>query len=221
MTVHRTLYERVFEAYLRRLKLPYVAVEQARRAMLPTGAKLSCTEPSSNSTVRLKSFDFVVYGQRRNLLSEIKGRRLPARKPRKGQPAIGSSPPAARLESWTTLDDVESLAAWQTLFGPDFEAHLVFIYRLDRDADPSGFSEWFEHESTRYVVLGVPLDDYRAEMKTRSPRWRTVDLPTRAMERLARPLTIGADRLTDAHSARSTLTADIQPDQIADGLMPA
>ena len=53
-TVH---YEAAFEAYLREQGIPYVAVDEAKKALF--------------STAKLKSFDFVVYSKNgRNLLVE-------------------------------------------------------------------------------------------------------------------------------------------------------
>jgi hypothetical protein len=33
----------------------------------------------------------------------------------------------------------------------------------------------------------VDVDEYRSHMRVRSPRWKTVDLPTQVFRRLARP----------------------------------
>ena len=59
-TVH---YEAAFEAFLRDRGIPYVAVDEAKKALF--------------STAKLKSFDFVVYSKNGpNLLIDVKGRQL-------------------------------------------------------------------------------------------------------------------------------------------------
>jgi hypothetical protein len=40
----------------------------------------------------------------------------------------------------------------------------------------------------RYLFRAVPVDDYRAAMRTRSPRWGTVSLPRADFRALVRPL---------------------------------
>ena len=56
-------YEAAFEDYLRKKGLPYIAVDEAKKALF-AGAKL-------------KSFDFVVYNKKGpNLLVDVKGRSL-------------------------------------------------------------------------------------------------------------------------------------------------
>ncbi len=186
MAQRRRHYERAFEQYLRRARIPYVAVDEAKRSLLPEGARLKLEDSAGGSKRTLKSFDFVVYGEDTNLLVEIKGRRAPRRK----NPArVGG-----RLECWVTLDDIESLRTWERLFGDGFEGALVFVYQCE-DQPPDGlFDEVIEEGGRWYAVRAIGLDEYEGAMKTRSPRWRTVDLPTEAFERLARPFAPPAAR---------------------------
>ncbi len=104
MAQRRHHYERAFEAYLRERRIPYVAVNEARKALLPHGARLRL-DGAGDAGPDLKSFDFVVYGENTNMLIEIKGRKVPARK------GTGRGRGGGRLESWVTLDDVASLRA--------------------------------------------------------------------------------------------------------------
>src|SRR5690606_25656822 len=84
-------YERAFEAYLRSRRIPYVAVDEARKTLLPGPG------PGTASRPAIKSFDFVVYGRNTNLLVDIKGRRVAYARRRAGSPlAVG------RLDSWVT-----------------------------------------------------------------------------------------------------------------------
>ena len=70
MAQRRHHYEAAFEGYLRQRRIPYVAVDEAKKSLLPGS-------PAGVGGVRaLKSFDFVLYGQGNNLLAEVKGRRV-------------------------------------------------------------------------------------------------------------------------------------------------
>src|SRR5918999_457877 len=60
-------YEAAFEAYLRDRAIPYVAVDEAKKALF--------------ANAKLKSFDFVVYSKTGpNLLIDVKGRQFPQRR---------------------------------------------------------------------------------------------------------------------------------------------
>lgn len=168
MAQRRHHYERAFERYLRANRIPYIAVDEARKALMPAGA----SAPDA-----LKSFDFVVYRRPRNLLLDVKGRRISARRPG----GVG------RIDPWVTEDDIESLTAWAALFGSAFQPAFVFCAWCD--ACPAGalFEEIFEHEERWYALRAVTLDDYRAEMRPRSARWRTVCLPARRFEAVSVP----------------------------------
>ena len=177
MAQRRHHYEQAFEHYLRARRIPYVAVNEARKALLPDDAPLRLTDEDGEQTA-LKSFDFVIYGQDTNLLIEVKGRKI----------AWRPSGQAGRLESWVTEDDVEALARWEDLFGAGFQAAFVFVYWCEAAPPEPLFEEMFELRDRWYALRAVTLADYAARMKPRSPRWRTVDLPTRAFDKIARPL---------------------------------
>ena len=107
-------------------RIPYVAVDEARKALLPQGPVPTVRSPEDiGAAASLKSFDFVIYGQGSNLLVEIKGRRVSGGKGKGGKGK-------ARLESWVTMDDVASLRRWEGLFGPEFQATFVFVYWCER-----------------------------------------------------------------------------------------
>ncbi|MBX3322535.1 MAG: HYExAFE family protein [Phycisphaeraceae bacterium] len=177
MAQRRHQYERAFEAYLRARKIPYVAVNEAKKAILPDGTPFRVA--GDNGTQTLKSFDFVVYGSTTNLLVEIKGRRLGATPSRAGT--------SARLESWVTLDDVESLKLWQQFFGFGFEAALVFVYQCELQPPDGLFQEVFEHAGKWFMLRAIYLNAYVEHMRTRSPRWRTVHLSASDFERCSQP----------------------------------
>jgi len=173
-------YERAVERFLRFHRIPYVSVNEARKTLLPPGL-----EPGPQGTDTLKSFDFVLYGLP-NLLAEVKGRR------------VG---PSARLDPWVTRQDVEDLLAWESLFGGDFRACLLFAFWFDappntsRRADALPFEDIFEHDAKWYALRTIPAKEYAAHMTTRSPRWDTVHIPISLFDALS------ADLLDHQHEA--------------------
>jgi hypothetical protein len=169
-------YEQALEAYLRARRIPYVAVDEARKALLPADR----AEPLRHDGHALKSFDVVVYGQNSNLLAEVKGRRIIPRRT--------TTPRPPRLENWVTLDDIDSLARWEMLFGPSFEGVFLFVYWCDELPPDALFEEIFEHAHRWYSLRCVRLADYRARMRTRSAKWRTVHLAPDDFAALGAPL---------------------------------
>lgn len=166
-------YEAAFEDFLRNRQIPYVAVDEARRAAF--------------RDARLKSFDFIVYSARdTNWLADIKGRRWVAR----------SRPGRRAWENWVTQADLDGLTQWQTVFGDGFRAMLVFAYWLDGagqsegvDGDKGPPAEVLHHfREQRYVFAAVALDDYAQHARIRSPKWGTVNLRTADFARLVQPV---------------------------------
>jgi hypothetical protein len=181
-------YERAFEEYLRSRRIPYVSVDEARKALVPAGAPGGGGATDGES---LKSFDFVIYGDGTNLLVDIKGRKVADRAQGAREGADGDlfkmRARRLRLESWVTEEDVASLRRWQGLFGPAFEACFVFVYWCDGQPPDALFQEIFESRGRWYALRSVTLEAYAAAMKPRSAKWRTVDVPTAAFERLSHP----------------------------------
>ncbi|MCC7203467.1 MAG: HYExAFE family protein [Phycisphaeraceae bacterium] len=176
MAQRRFHYDQAFEIYLRQQAIPYVAVDEAKRALAPR--KLCSGDgPSPGAEVSsLKSFDFVVYGQSGvNLLVDVKGRKH-------------TGPGNRGLQNWVTRDDVESLRMWEGIFGAGFMAVFAFLYWCDAAPPASLFMDYFESSKRWYAVLAVRLSDYQAAMRHRSERWQTVSLPAAEFARLAVPL---------------------------------
>lgn len=179
MAQRRHHYEHAFEAYLRGRRIPYISVDEAKKSLLPGGALTQRGHEQS-----LKSFDFVVYGQGGNLLVEVKGRRLPAIRLRDGRPA------KPRLESWVTLDDIEALGRWRSLFGPEFEPVFVFMYWC-QGVPPDGlFVETIAHRDRWYTLRVITLEAYTRAMRERSAKWGTVHLSTADFEALSTPFCV-------------------------------
>jgi hypothetical protein len=154
-------YEAAFEAFLRERGIPYVAVDEAKKALF--------------SHARLKSFDFVVYSKNGpNLLVDVKGRQVRNRVSRTG------------FETWATERDVHDLLQWEQVFGEGFRALLGFIYWIDAPLVPE--PGMFAHRERWYLLMGVDLAEYRDHMRRRSAKWETVCLPSEDFRSLARPL---------------------------------
>jgi hypothetical protein len=155
-------YEAAFEAFLRDRGIPYVAVDEAKKAPF--------------SDAKLKSFDFVVYSRNGpNLLIDVKGRQLRDK---------GST--RRSFQTWTTERDVDDLMQWQQVFGEGFKAVLSFIYWIEPPLhiEPG----MFEFRDRWYLLMGIDLEEYRSHMRRRSAKWETVALPAEDFRSLARPI---------------------------------
>ena len=153
-------YEAAFEAYLRQKSTPYVAVDEAKRALF--------------AQAKLKSFDFVVYSKTgRNLLVDVKGRKA-------------RGPGATAWQTWATETDVADLAQWQEVFGEGFCGLFCFVYWVDDPLAP--VPQMFEFRDRWYLLMGVDLREYREHMRRRSEKWQTVALSAEDFRQLARPL---------------------------------
>ena len=165
MAQRRFHYEVAFERYLRDKAIPYVAVDEAKRALQGTSPALA-----------LKSFDFVVYSQSGpNLLVDVKGRKHTGRS-------------ARALDNWVTNADIESLTKWEEVFGQGFTGAFAFLYWCEAQPPDALFTEVFECGEKWYALLAIRLGDYRTHLKRRSPRWETVNIPAKQFTQLARPL---------------------------------
>jgi hypothetical protein len=191
--LRRHHYECAFEEFLRSRRIPYVAVDEARKSLIPRGN-------SAENDPSLKSFDFVVYGGSGNLLVDIKGRKS-----------------SGRMESWATLEDVESLRRWEGLFGPGFEAVFVFIYACPEQPPDALFQEVMEHRGDWYALRAVYVLEYAKVMKLRSRRWRTVDVPRETFRRISHPFSgveFGSGRTTYHSPGGWTIPALAQLDDL-------
>jgi hypothetical protein len=168
-------YEQAFEHYLRLRRMPYVAVHEARKALLPVGSSVA----ASQELAALKSFDFVLYAQTGNLLAEVKGRKIGRR---------GRGGGGGRLECWVTQEDIASLSIWERLFGEGFEAAFVFVYWCEEQPSLPLFEEIFAFQKRWYAIRAVTLGDYVRSMRVRSPRWGTVHMSGADFDRVSRSL---------------------------------
>ena len=170
-------YEAAFEHYLRARQVPYVAVDEAKRALWDDGS--------------LKSLDFIVSASGcENLLVDVKGRRFP------------SGLRKRYWKNWSTRDDLVSLARWEQLFGDGFTGVLVFAYLLAGNRSPLPTRHLFEFRRQWYGFVAVRRSDYAAWSRQISPKWDTVAVNATHFRRLAVPLhellERGDERLTHA-----------------------
>ena len=168
MTQRRFHYEQAFEHYLRANGIPYVAVDEAKRALHgKTGIA---------GSKKLKNFDFVVYSESgSNLLIDVKGRKH-------------SGKTGRSLQNWVTRDDVSCLQTWAGIFGEGFEPAFAFLFWCDAQPPDALFLEVFEYNQRWYAVLAVRLSDYVPHMRDRSAKWDTVSIPAQAFTDHAVPL---------------------------------
>jgi hypothetical protein len=157
-------YEAAFEAYIRSLRVPCVAVDEAKRSFFGDEG--------------LKNPDFILYPKHgTNLVVEVKGKR--------GKNATGRR----AWENWVTTDDLDGLAHWQEIFGPSFQAMIAFVYAETPPPFPLPPGDGaFAFRNRLYRFWGIGLDDYIAHLRSRGPAWRAVAMARREFRRRVRPL---------------------------------
>jgi hypothetical protein len=157
-------YDAAFEAYLRHLRVPYVAVDELRRSL--------CGDSS------LKSLDFIVSPScmQQRWLVDVKGRRFPS----------GNGKQYWR--NWTTSDELRSLGRWETLLGAGFCGLLVFSYHVLGNIAPLPEEELFTYRGELYGFLAMRLDHYLSWSRTLSPKWDTLSIPVARFRELAIPM---------------------------------
>lgn len=156
-------YEVALEAYLRFLRIPYLATNEQRRSLL--------------GDVSVKNLDFVVTAPGgASWLVDVKGRRFPAGRGRQ------------LWKNWSTRDDLESMARWEQLFGPRAAGLLVFAYHLVGRESPVPADQVFPYRGELYAFVGARLSDYASHARPISPRWQTLALGARQFRAVARPL---------------------------------
>lgn len=164
MVLRSNTYEAAFEAYLLRLRFPYLATDERRRA--PDGA------------ASLKSPDFVLQPRPGVFyVVDVKGRRFPS----------GVRNPQY-WRNWTTREDVASLTKWEDRFGAEASAWFVFAYRVLGDRAPTAPQDLFPHRGELFGFVAIRLAHYLAHARRLSPKWDTIAMPTATFRRLAIPV---------------------------------
>lgn len=158
-------YEVAFEEYLRRNGVAALPIIEARRSYLDDDS--------------VKSPDFLVISAADSrLVVDVKGRKFG-----------GSEEKPRRIwQNWCLRDDVTSLERWADHFGPGFRGVLAFVYRIAPELElAANTPDAFFFRDELYLVRGVEVGPYRDAMRTRSPRWETVHLPTAAFRGMVKP----------------------------------
>ena len=150
----RNHYERAFQSWLIDNRIQHIAIDERKRAAFGRS--------------KIKSFDFLLYPRNQQvIIAEVKGRKF------RGT----SFARLAGFECWVTSEDVNGLTRWRQVFGRGHTAVFVFAYAIDNiDVDFDG-REVYNFNDNRYAFFAVKLNNYRAFMKVRSPKWQTVTLP--------------------------------------------
>jgi hypothetical protein len=159
-------YEAAFEAFVRSLRIPCVAIDEAKRAFV------------GDDDEAVKNPDFLLYPRcGPNLVVEVKGKR--------GKNARGRRP----WENWVTTDDLNGLARWHEMFGPGFLPILVFAYAEPLQPFPLPRDNGaFEFRGRDYRFWAVGLDQYIAHLRSRGPAWKAVAMARSQFRRRVRPL---------------------------------
>ncbi len=162
MTRRHIHYEAAFEDYLRSRGLPYIAVDETKKAIFAGS--------------RVKSFDFLVYQPAgSNWLVDVKGRKFPYDTPGNQR----------QWENWVTDEDLQGLSEWERVFGDGFQAVLVFAYWLTAASRAAPFQSLHPFRGEYYAFVAVTLADYKSCSVRRSPKWGTVSVPTQSFRALA------------------------------------
>lgn len=161
--------------YLRGREIPFVPVDESRRAIF-AGEKI-------------KSFDLILHAPgRRRWIVDVKGRQFPY---------LAEDGAKRYWENWVTREDIDGLREWEAVFGDAFEGCFVFAYLLDGPPDrwPAGRPHAFR--DAYYAFLSVTLAQYAEHCRPRSASWDTVSVPTATFRQIARPIPVGCPGQSD------------------------
>lgn len=160
-------YEAAFDAFLRQRGAAVVPVVEARRSYL--------------DSEEVKSPDFLVLSAAAKLVVDVKGRKFPGT-------AKGGKPRRV-WHNWCEREDVIALCAWAARLGDGFRGVLAFTYELAAGVElPCGTPDLFAFRGRAYLMRGVLATAYRSRMRTRSPRWGTVNLLSADFRELVKPV---------------------------------
>lgn len=178
MAIRSNHYDAAFEEFLRSRRIPYVSVDEKRRAVLADSS--------------IKSFDFIVEAAGPNLLVDVKGR-LWQQSPQNSRDDSGHPRTGRRWENWATEDDIASLLQWENVFGDQFRAVLVFAYAIESGnavppPEARDGAELFEFGGRTYFFSAVTVQDYAYCMKSRSAGWSTVTIAAADYQRHRMPV---------------------------------
>jgi len=162
----RAHYESTFENILRKLQIPYIAINENKRPIIKGKA--------------IKNFDFIVYSKKGKYLIDIKGKFFPYEYFR-GQPNY--------WENWITEDDLKGLQFWQDIFGKNFKSLIVYSFLVKKKRDINQFKFIYNFKNHFYGIVAIPLKLFFLECKTRSKKWKAIYVPREKFQKLVKPIT--------------------------------
>ena len=189
-------YERAFEAYVRSLGRPCLAMNEQYRSL-----------DGGERDFSLKGFDFILpphmvsasgvwsalEGEQLSpffnfsecssgasaisavsWLVDVKGRRFPT----------GALHPQY-WKNWVSTDDIQGLSRWENIFGAGFHGLFAFVYDVWGTRYPVPEEQLFEFEGHRYAFFLIPLSIYRDLCRPLSASWKTVSMPSNLFRQYA------------------------------------
>ena len=167
MRLSSATYERAVEEYLRSHQLPYLAVNQRRRAL---AAQRS-----------LKNFDFLVRARSgQHYLMEVKGRPFPyVHRARK-----------VYWENWVHEEDLEGLRLWRDYFGFGFTGLVCYAYLVTEAEFLESFPSRSQWQGRNFGLVALTLEDFLQWAEQRSSRWRAKHIPPVLFRQLIHPLEV-------------------------------
>lgn len=156
----------MFEAFLRKREIPYVAVDEKKRPVTRYGP--------------IKNFDFLVHSRRGNLTVDIKGKEFPQ--------AAAPGRRGLRWQNWVKAQDLEGMAFWRDIMGKGFTPVIVFAYRVLLLEDIYLFSDLFNYEGQSYGLVAVTFEDYKAHAGIRSRKWEAYSVNKKDFLKIKKPL---------------------------------
>jgi hypothetical protein len=171
-------YELAFDSWLADNAVNYVFVDQHKRKTF--------------SSDKVKTFDYLIYPAKSDVpgqtvgpivIAELKGKIFKS----------ASLAGLGCMECWVSLEDVRGMLKWRQVIAASTasgiaSAVFVFAYKLENiDVENDGY-EIYDFDGDRYVFFCVDLFDYTDNMKLRSRRWQTVNLPAETFRQKAFPI---------------------------------
>ncbi len=168
-------YERMFETFLRKKEIPYIAIDELRRPVTRYGT--------------IKNFDFIVHSKQGNYFLDIKGKEFP-QSCKKGRQGL-------TWQNWVKRDDIEGLSFWQNLLGTEFTPLIVFAYRVIYPEDIFLFEDLFNYEDSSYGMVAATLQKYIMKARIRSKKWEAYSVKKNEFLQIAKPLRFFLPELTE------------------------
>lgn len=142
-------YELMFEDFLRKNNLLYIAINEVKRPIFK-GEKV-------------KNFDFIVVTRKgKFLLIDIKGKQFPC----------GSK--NNFWENWITEDDAKFLKMWSNKFGRKATGIIVYAYNLLNKSNQKQFKDTFVYKKNVYGLVAVDVKTYIKNSKPRSSAFKAI-----------------------------------------------